>query len=326
MLAGPIGSTLRSLLHSKILTPTFTPDSKDEIHLIMEYPKGEIWGDITSSCANRVIISHDISNAKMISLEDFQTNIVTFQPDLVILSGAHLMQGEDTYFKKKRLDDVARLLDDIPMATPVHSELATIGDLAYLKALAEATFSRIDSLGLNEQELVSLAKASKSQFDFNHLPSKPDIPLVSDLLHWLMQTYTALGEKSESRLTRVHFHTLSFHIIATLIKPRRWSNTKSAVLAGSRIAGLQACDLEHFNTTQFELRVPLEFPLSTTDSELSQHMVDITPESPVISWHRDGVAYMVTPVLVCKTPLKTVGLGDAISSLGLLHSEFIIKN
>lgn len=321
MLAGPIGSTLRDLLHPQIHTPTFTPDSQDEVHLIMEYPKGQWWGEITSTCANRVIMSHDVSNAKMVALEEFQKNLNSFRPDLVILSGAHLMQGESDDFKRKRLVDIAGLLGNIPAITPVHSELATIGDLNYLRDLAAATFPLIDSLGLNEQELLSLAKAVGANFDFDHIPSKPGIPTASDLLHWLMQTYTSITREG-SRLTRVHFHTLSFHIVATLEAPRCWHNSASSVLAGTRVAALQACDLEQFDPTKFELRVPLTFPLSESDEQLSHRVVHITPESPVASWLRDGVKYVLTPVLVCKTPLKTVGLGDAISAMGLLHSEF----
>ena len=321
MLAGPIGATLRSLLQPHIHTPTFTPESRDEVHLIMEYPKGERWGGITSTCANRVIISHDVSNAKMVALEDFRQTLSSFKPDLVILSGAHLMQGETSDFKRKRLVDVARLLDDVPATTPVHSELATIGDLDYLRDLAETTFPRIDSLGLNEQELVSLAKSSGADFDFAHMPAKPNISLVSDLLHWLIQTHSSLG-REKSRLTRVHFHTLSFHVIATVMRPPHWANSKSAVLAGARIAGLQACDVEHFEAGKFELQVPLDFTLSVTDGVMSQHFVSLTPESGVVSWERGGVAYVFTPVLVCRAPSKTVGLGDAISSMGLLYSQF----
>ena len=324
LLAGPIGSTLRELLHSQIHTPTFTPDSHDEIHLIMEYPKGGQWGEITSNCANRVIVSHDVSNAKMVSLEGFRDSLDNFKPDLFILSGAHLMQGEEAGFKKKRLADVAQLLDGIPRSTPVHSELATIGDLPYLLDLAEGIFPRIDSLGLNEQELVSLAKSAGVDLDFAHMPSKPGIPLAADLLHWLMQSYAAIGE-TDSRLTRVHFHTLAFHIVATTQRPGRWTNSNSAVLAGTRIAGLQACDLERFEPTKFELRAPLDFSLSSSDPDLSGHIVHVTPEVPVASWRRGGVDYVLSPVMVCKNPLKTVGLGDAISTFGLLYSEFSEK-
>lgn len=323
MLAGPIGGQLRGLLHPHILTPTFTPDSQDEVHLIMEYPKGERWGDITSSCANRVIISHDVSNGKMVSLEKFSENLPSFSPDLIILSGAHLMQGESVEFQKRRLEDVTNLLRDVVLATtPVHCELATIGDLVYLKALADATFPYVDSLGLNEQELVSLARASKARgFDFDQIPGKPNISQVADFLNWLMVSYSSVG-REQSRLTRVHFHTLSFHIIATALTPSRWLNSKSALLAGARIAGMQACDAKIFKPDKYELRTPLEFPLSVTDEVFSQRVLQVTPEQTVVEWERNGVSYLLTPVLVCKSPSKTVGLGDAISSTGLLFSQF----
>jgi len=73
---------------------------------------------------------------------------------------------------------------------------------------------------------------------------------------------------------------------------------------------------------KFELQIPLEFPLSQMDPVLSQteiHFSDV--DSPVV-WSREGVGYFLSPVLVCKQPLKTVGLGDAISAFGLMHSEF----
>ena len=321
MLAGPISTKLKELLHPDIHTPTFTPDSHEEVHLIMEYPKGEGWGHITSSCANRVITSHDVSNARMVSLEQFQGNLKSFRPDLIVLSGAHLMQGEEEAFRRERLEDIARVLDSIPRSIPIHWELATIGDLAYLLDLGEAIFPRIDSLGLNEQELVSFTKSAGADVDFTRIPPKPGIPVVSDLLHWLLQSYSPLG-RNTSRLTRVHFHTLSFHIVASLQRPGRWGNSDSAVLAGARVAGLQACDEEDFTPGKFEFRVPLNFSPSSTDPKLSESIVHITPDAPVASWLRRGVVYSLSPVLVCKNPLKTVGLGDAISSLGLLYSEF----
>lgn len=321
MLAGPISTRLRELLHVDIHTPTFTPDGHEEVHLIMEYPKGERWGRIKSSCANRVITSHDVSNARMVALEQFQENLKSFQPDLIVLSGAHLMEGEEEAFRRERLEDIARVLDSIPRSVPIHWELATIGDLAYLLDLGEAIFPRIDSLGLNEQELISFAKSAKAGFDFTRIPPKPGIPVASDLLHWLLQTYSSLGRNS-SRLTRVHFHTLSFHIIASLQRSGRWGNSASAVLAGARVAGLQACDADEFTPGKFEFRVSLNFSLSSTDPKLSKSVEHITPNTPMASWLRRGVVYSLSPVLVCKNPLKTVGLGDAISALGLLYSEF----
>ena len=48
--------------------------------------------------------------------------------------------------------------------------------------------------------------------------------------------------------------------------------------------------------------------------------------SPIASWMRDdganGVVFIYTPVLVCKFPLHTVGVDDAISATALLYSQF----
>uniref|UniRef100_A0A1I7WBH9 Uncharacterized protein n=1 Tax=Heterorhabditis bacteriophora TaxID=37862 RepID=A0A1I7WBH9_HETBA len=37
---------------------------------------------------------------------------------------------------------------------------------------------------------------------------------------------------------------------------------------------------------------------------------------------RDDVLFIYTPVLVCKFPSKTVGVDDALSTTGLLYSQF----
>lgn len=321
LLVGHIGSSLRKLLHPRMATPTFSSQSRDEVHMILEYPRGEEWGAVRATCANRVIYSHDITNSKMMALEAFQPSLESFGPDLVILSGAHLLDGQTETFWRRRLGDITQLLASLPPGLPAHWELATIGDLTFFHSLARSIFSETDSLGLNEQELVSVARAANADgFDFGTIPAKPGVAHVSDLLHWLMQTYGARSTP-ESRLTRVHFHSLTFHIIAT-VRGGPWGNGRAAVAAGTRVAGLQACDVTRFHPAEFELRIPPSFTLSHSDPTLSTTRVRLSPSAPTVAWSRGGVDYHLSPVLVCRRPVKTVGLGDAISSFALLHSEF----
>ena len=47
----------------------------------------------------------------------------------------------------------------------------------------------------------------------------------------------------------------------------------------------------------------------------------LDPADPVTVWGRGNVTFHLSPVLVCKQPLRTVGLGDAISAEGLVYSE-----
>ncbi len=314
ILAAPVGTKLRALFHPKLLTPTFTADSHDEVHMILEYPVGETWATVKSTCANRVIYSHDLSNSRMVALQYLQEALDSFSPDLVILSGAHILEGQPAEVRTGRLGDIERFLATLPGTVPVHLELATVGDLSYLEELVTHLLSNVTSLGLNEQELVAVGKAMGADFDFEVVPAKPGVEHVSDLLHWLV------GRFSSSKLSRVHFHSLSFHVVATH-KAGPWGDGERSVVAGTRIAGLQACDTDTFNSHLFELRIPRRFFLSLSDRELSQRMVEFSPSHPVVVWERGEWLYHLSPVLVCKHPLKTVGLGDAISALGLIYSS-----
>ena len=307
LLVGPVGPNLKSLLHNDIATPSY--NSHDEVHMILEYPKGSRWGLINASCANRVIFSNDMSNSQLIALEQFSESLFDYKPNLVILSGAHLLDSQPSTFQTSRLRDISNLLDSISKDIPVHWELATVGDMSYFKQLSNTLFTRIDSLGLNEQELRSAAISANANFP--SIPSKPSVGLVSDLLVWLMNEYTT---RPHSRLSRVHFHTLTFHIIATL-NNGPWTNNKASVMAGARIAGLQACHVKNIQSDMFELRMN-SYQTSAHSDHLPYH-----PDTRV-KWTRGNVNFELSPVLVCKKPLKTVGLGDAISSIGLLYSNF----
>ncbi|NXY91811.1 ADPGK glucokinase, partial [Alcedo cyanopectus] len=119
-----------------------------------------------------------------------------------------------------------------------------------------------------------------------------------------------------SDLTRIHFHTLAYHILATV--DGHWGNQEAAVAAGARAAGAQACATDTIDASRVFLKAPLEF-LTSQLEEPSK--VSLDPDEPVVRWHRGGISFHFTPVLVCKDPVRTVGLGDAISAEGLLYSE-----
>lgn len=59
------------MLDDRIVIPNELLQEDDEYHLILEYPRGEVWGEMTSSCANRFIISHDKANGEMLAMDKF---------------------------------------------------------------------------------------------------------------------------------------------------------------------------------------------------------------------------------------------------------------
>ncbi|XP_013090269.2 ADP-dependent glucokinase-like isoform X1 [Biomphalaria glabrata] len=315
---GPVGPLLESLMPKSIKIPESCHIPKDEIHLIMEYKIGEKWGNLSAPVANRFITSHDESNSKVVMLEPFFESIKVFQPDLMLLSGLNIMDGQSQEFFNERFTKLVTLLKDVPSSIPVHLELASMATKDYVKLIIEQAVPNVDSLGLNEQEIVFASKAldgpHHDHFDDDHT-GQPEIYKISDIMLWTLKTYGKSTQHPLSRLTRIHFHSLTFHIIA--VEESAWSNVDKATAAGAQVAGLQACNIAKMDENLVMLKIPLKFKLFTGDVEK-----EFDPHNPVITWKKDNYYFVFSPVLVCKHPVKTVGLGDAISATGLMFSEF----
>ena len=69
-----------------------------------------------------------------------------------------------------------------------------------------------DSIGLNEQEMWLLCRDMNSQY-CNSDALQPDVPVNVELVTKIIDEL--FKSMSGGKLTRVHFHTLKFHVIAT---------------------------------------------------------------------------------------------------------------
>lgn len=175
----------------------------------------------------------------------------------------------------------------------------------------------VSSIGLNEQELLFLSQAGEGPHaDLPAWKGIPDVGRVSDILLWILEEHGRSDPSSEADLTRIHFHTLAYHILATV--DGYWGNQAAAVMAGARVASSQACGLQSVDVSKVELKAPVEFYSSHFEP---REELSLNPAEPVTVWRRGSVTFHLTPVLVCKQPLRTVGLGDAISAEGLVYSE-----
>ncbi|XP_047719147.1 ADP-dependent glucokinase isoform X3 [Prionailurus viverrinus] len=317
LLCGPVGPKLHELLDDNVFVPPESLQEVDEFHLILEYQAGEEWGRLKAPHANRFIFSHDLSNGAMNMLEVFVSSLEEFQPDLVVLSGLHMMEGQSKELQRKRLLEVVTSISDIPTGIPVHLELASMTNRELMRSIVhQQVFPAVTSLGLNEQELLFLSQAASGPHSsLSSWNGVPDVGMVSDILFWILKEH-GRSKSRASDLTRIHFHTLVYHILATV--DGHWANQLAAVAAGARVAGTQACATETIDASRVSLRAPREF--MTSHSEAGSRIV-IDPSRPVAEWHREGVSFHFTPVLVCKDPVRTVGLGDAISAEGLFYSE-----
>ncbi|XP_055133845.2 ADP-dependent glucokinase isoform X6 [Symphalangus syndactylus] len=224
--------------------------------------------------------------------------------------------AERFFSDKETFHDIAQVASEFPGAQHyVGGNAALIGQKFAANSDLKV-FPAVTSLGLNEQELLFLTQsASGPHSSLSSWNGVPDVGMVSDILFWILKEH-GRSKSRASDLTRIHFHTLVYHILATV--DGHWTNQLAAVAAGARVAGTQACATETIDTSRVSLRAPQEF--TTSHSEAGSRIV-LNPNKPVVEWHREGISFHFTPVLVCKDPIRTVGLGDAISAEGLFYSE-----
>jgi ADP-dependent glucokinase len=328
---GSIGNTLKNLLSSyniRFITKSETePDQDDEIHLIMEYDKAEFFANFSSPRANRFIVTRDISNAEFYSLDNFHKHLdeEISSLDLVVLSGFHLLDGEtDSAKRQSILKQISEKIRNTLVVSEqkkkkhfvIHLELASIGQEVIYNEIAETIFPYVHSLGLNEQELYALYHSTQ-QSDIPSIAQLiPDISSVTGAINTIMKQY--------SHLHRIHFHNLAYHLLA--VRDTDITNEDAyiaAVTSSSLQACTQACGFTSPHTIDLAA-VDLLFKWNekqVASDNLFKSIVSHGQQSnhSVISWTTsdNGYRFYLSPVLVCKQTIKTVGLGDAISTLGL---------
>lgn len=195
----------------------------------------------------------------------------------------------------------------------VHFELASIGDPDLLKSLASSVLPRVDSLGLNEQELMALYAALGGKFsgpmskkELGKSVPKPE--LVSKALEFIFDQ----PKPATRTLSRIHFHCFGYHIIAQR-ETSVFSNIKEGAISGSIKATERACDKKSFVESDLELHLS-EFTTGIGEK------FSISAKTPVAEWTaKSGNKYVLAPVLTCAKPVQTVGLGDSISSSALAY-------
>jgi ADP-dependent glucokinase len=144
------------------------------------------------------------------------------------------------------------------------------------------------------------------------------------------------NKPSFPRLRRVHFHTLGYHILGVRVNTsdsQAWTlkQLTSSVSAGAREGSRRACSTEKPEPSVSLLRLPVEeFRLGSHGriTKFGRVSIDnnLDTDPFIITWQEDlpthnfALRFAMSPVLVCKSPTQTVGLGDSISITALLYS------
>ena len=229
-----------------------------------------------------------------------------------------------------------------------------MSDRRLISEMVSTVFRSIDSAGFNEQELADILEVLQtmastpvsSALDTPGLRRAPSPQLVACALKAVARTAYSMSTMVSSKfISRLHFHSLPFHIIATIRldgnagqRQQKWASTaqERSVAAGASTASYRACshDGQELTDTDIEIMAPLQFLVGAgPHAEANGHgekRVTVNATHPVASWTEKfadsigkvigDITFFYTPVLVCRDPVRTVGLGDAISAAGLSRS------
>ncbi|XP_053567908.1 ADP-dependent glucokinase [Bombina bombina] len=316
LLGGRLSTEEVSVLSDRI-TIAGEPIEDADVHLIMEYPTGAKWGEHMSRRANRYIVHSDSHNPMIDSLEDFKSQLESFNPDLLVVGGLQMMDSFP--FKpgqrEARLKVLQELLSSMDPNKGAHFEMASFVEQSLLKDLLEYIIPYSDSLGMNEQELPNLLSLIKGG---NITVLSDPYPRVASILDQMRELYRLLRswdiKEGQRRLTRLHVHTLAFQVMM-VTKGSMWKNTMSATAKASLTANRHVCGSSQIDTRKAKLIMDDSFSVSR---EVGSHRISFSESRPVSCWEEDNYEICLAPVLVCTEVFQTAGGGDNISAAGLV--------
>lgn len=289
----------------------------DDIHLILEYKKGEKWGKYASPRANRFIIHNDANNPLLSTLESFGDAVSRFSPHVVVVGGLQMMDNFPFLpgQRQSRLEKLAAVLSSVPKETHIHFEMASFVEQECLKDIIDNVVFYSNSLGMNEQELPNLLGMLTNNSITIVSDPNPRIASTLDQMRMLYQTLHEIPETGgRRRLTRLHVHTLAFQAIMTQ-RGSTWKNSKSAAAKAALVANRHTCGSKQIEIDNARLLMDESF---STSIEHGSERIEFRPEQPVSCWQEGEVDICLAPVLVCTQVVQTVGGGDNISTAGLV--------
>lgn len=298
------------------------------IHWIIEFKKGTViehgGKEITCPKSNRFIATYDPLNFVVEVNQHFKAAMdATTEPiDLILMSGFQMLsetlvdgrRGED------RLMEVFDMVKAWKAAHPealVHLEFASTQDETVRKALAEKVAPEVDSVGLNEQELIDvlkvigegeLASACAEQLDAPHL------------FEGCLKAFEAFApQRMQLHMFGLYFTLTSEGEESELLKLRD-GMAMAATLAAAKAGTGSLEKAENLLWAEgHEIWGPAVLELEALAAHVeSKGWVGDLKGTGIV---RQGKLSLVAlPTVLVEKPVSLVGMGDTISSLSLVGS------
>lgn len=288
----------------------------DDVHLIIEYKRNELWDGVESPRANRFIVHRDMNNPLVSSLEEFSRVLPAFSPQLLVVGGLQMM--DNFPFREgqrlERIIKIKNLMRSQSKETMIHFEMASFVDSNLLMELVEHVIPQSDSIGMNEQELPNLSSVLTSGKVVEVADSNPRTAVVLDMMRTVFSLLSV--ERGENRpVTRLHLHTLAYQAIMTK-RGSKWKHSGAAAVKASLTAHRHVCSDSEVTAAKSFLIMDDSF----LTSQKGGRRVPFVNSRPLTCWDEEDldISVCLAPVLVCSQAVQTAGGGDNISAAGLV--------
>lgn len=307
----------------------------DDVHICIEYPAGERWGNYVAPRANRLIIHNDFFNPSLKSVDNFIDRLESAKNlDLLVIGGLQMMDNIPIPIETRReqMQRLSGVLGRLPPGKPkIHMELASFTEEALLESIKDLIMPHVHSLGMNEQELPTLVKyLSHGGVNIR----SEAYPRVATTLDQMRELFQLLQKPTRGRLSRIHAHTLAFQAIMTKVNSG-WKNSLTSAVKAALTAHRYTCGSHEIDMAKAKLIMDESY---TTSKQGSRRRIPFNPKHPVVCWQEDilledselshagakvstkieTIEICVAPVLVCTKVIQTGGAGDNVSATGLI--------
>lgn len=303
-----------------LLHPGKAARKSDEelIHFIFEFKAGDRIHssslDITAPRENRAIFTWDRPNT-MITIDPiFQdaANSMVKTFDGALISGFHLLSDRrsDGAYYVDRINEVQAQIASWKEANEklfVHAEIGHFSDMSIMGYVLEHLAEVVDSLSMNEDELVMLNRAYGEREAADRLEREVSSESIMD---------GGIACLERLNLARLCIHTRDFSMSFMQDKKLAGAEETGALMFGSDVAAVFAATGQIKNEQGIHGHVD-SLPISNkgiAERDRFMQIMDAEQHGRGAYAHTDGVMVCFSPSRICSAPIRIVGLGDVFTA------------
>ncbi|MHA1785767.1 MAG: ADP-dependent glucokinase/phosphofructokinase [Candidatus Helarchaeota archaeon] len=316
------------------------PKDDVKINWVFEYRKGtefpvDIEGQkVITNRANRFIVA---SRPKgLLPLFDLETEKILPEigasVDRVIVSGYQYIQdiNDTNEYHEDILDRCVKqllLLRSKNNSLKIHMEFAGIRNEKIRKAILLKLSPQINSLGLNESEILNVLEILDCQEEKKAIEKNEN---AFTLYEGMAKIRDLLG------FERLHLHNLGYHLlILHECYPTSAAAARNALLFASNIGAAKALTGDFYSRRPlfYEIGMGKQIPLSYTGFKqlelMADHLLETKYKFNKSKFMDEGILecydrhyyLIISPAQIVSYPRSTVGLGDSISSAAFIADQ-----